>query len=501
MSDFPMQSYQALIEPLEELHQHASRLAEVHSQDIATVADSARDSATNLLHYLGMRQHDLRNLQKQLARLGLSSLGRMEGHAIDSIERILSILYQLTGSTPNVTLGSASVDLDAGERLLRAHTIDLFGEPSEENIRIMVTMPSEASQDKSLIERLVLAGMQTMRINCAHDEPDDWLKMIAFLREAESKTGRRCRIYADLAGPKIRTGMIQGKKKFLRLKTGEHLFLTRPNTVGHSGSDSKKKDHESHPPSIPCTFLEAFETAKPGERIFFDDGRIGGIIQAVSQDRIDVKITSAKEGGAKLREEKGINFPDTNFTIPALTDKDLENLKLLCHHVDMFGLSFVRSPEDVQGLIEQLGLNSASDVGVVLKIETRQAFEKLPMLLLSAMKSPPVGVMVARGDLAVELGFDRLAEVQEEILWLCEAAHVPVIWATQVLETLAKKGLPSRAEVTDAAMSGRAECVMLNKGPHIVEATQFLANILTRMGAHHTKKRSMLRKLKISEME
>jgi pyruvate kinase len=135
----------------------------------------------------------------------------------------------------------------------------------------------------------------------------------------------------------------------------------------------------------------------------------------------------------------------------------------------------------------------------VLKIENRQAFEDLPRLLLTALRYPPMGVMVARGDLGVELGFERMAEVQEEILWLCEAAHVPVIWATQVLEGLAKKGLPSRGEVTDAAMGSRAECVMLNKGTYIVKTVKFLDDVLVRMRDHHLKKTSMLRKLKVSE--
>jgi pyruvate kinase len=106
--------------------------------------------------------------------------------------------------------------------------------------------------------------------------------------------------------------------------------------------------------------------------------------------------------------------------------------------------------------------------------------------------------MVARGDLGVELGFERLAEVQEEILWLCEAAHVPVIWATQVLESLAKDGTPSRAEVTDAAWSTRAECVMLNKGPHIVRTITFLRDVLARMGAHRDKGTSLMRRLDVA---
>ena len=107
--------------------------------------------------------------------------------------------------------------------------------------------------------------------------------------------------------------------------------------------------------------------------------------------------------------------------------------------------------------------------------------------------------MVARGDLGVEVGFERLSEVQEEILWLCEAAHVPVIWATQVLESLAKGGMPSRAEVTDAAMGSRAECVMLNKGPYIRETLRFLIDVLGRMEEHQHKKTSRLRKLRVSD--
>jgi pyruvate kinase len=106
--------------------------------------------------------------------------------------------------------------------------------------------------------------------------------------------------------------------------------------------------------------------------------------------------------------------------------------------------------------------------------------------------------MIARGDLAVECGFERLAKVQEEILWICEAAHVPVVWATQVLETLAKNGMPSRAEITDAAMGHRAECVMLNKGPHVGGAVRTLADILNRMDAHQFKKRAMLRELHLA---
>jgi pyruvate kinase len=137
-------------------------------------------------------------------------------------------------------------------------------------------------------------------------------------------------------------------------------------------------------------------------------------------------------------------------------------------------------------------------LGLVLKIETKLGFEALPAILLETLCRRPLAVMIARGDLAVELGFDRLAEVQEEILWLSEAAHVPVIWATQVLESLAKTGLPTRAEISDAAMAVQAECVMLNKGPYISEAVKVLASILRRMESHQYKKRQLYRPLKVS---
>ena len=159
-------------------------------------------------------------------------------------------------------------------------------------------------------------------------------------------------------------------------------------------------------------------------------------------------------------------------------------------------MSFVQHGRDIEALHAHLATLGAGSVGIILKIETRRAFENLPDLLLSAMGSQAAGVMIARGDLAVECGYERLAEVQEEILWAAEAAHMPVVWATQVLETLAKTGRPSRAEITDAAMGERAECVMLNKGPYILDAMRTLDDILSRMQSHQAKKRSLLRALK-----
>jgi pyruvate kinase len=187
------------------------------------------------------------------------------------------------------------------------------------------------------------------------------------------------------------------------------------------------------------------------------------------------------------------------LTLPALTDNDVALLPFIARHADLLGYSFVRRPADIHLLQTALGRIDATELGIVLKIETRKAFESLPNLILAAMRSPRVGVMIARGDLAVECGYERTGELQEEIMWIAEAAHVPVIWATQVLEHLAKGGQLSRAEITDAAMAERAECVMLNKGPYVIEAVKVLDDVLRRMQRHQAKKSALLRPLTIAD--
>jgi pyruvate kinase len=249
---------------------------------------------------------------------------------------------------------------------------------------------------------------------------------------------------------------------------------------------------------IGCTLSEVFADVQVKEPIWFDDGKIGGRIIRTAADAIEFEITHAGPLGSKLGADKGINLPESRLSLPSLTAKDIEDLAFVVKHADMVGYSFVRTPKDVVQLREYLHDFGGDQLGIVLKIETRQAFDHLPELLLAAMCSPRVGVMIARGDLAVECGYERLAEVQEEILWFCEAAHLPVIWATEVLAHLAKDGVPSRAEITDAAMGERAECVMLNKGPHVVDAVHTLDDILKRMADHQVKKRSMLRPLKLA---
>jgi pyruvate kinase len=528
------------------------------------------------LHYLALRHHELRDVQFALIERGLSSLGILD------------------------------------QQLLAQASYALFGEhPVLREARIMVTMPAEAAEGYTLLSELLEAGMDVMRINCAHDNADAWQQMIANLRLAEARTHQQCRVQLDLAGPKLRTGTlgvvgrviklkpvrdvfghvhlpgriwlipqgevavvsdfpalevagadfnntqvgdylvlqdardaprqlrIAAKHQHARLVTTDHtvylqentqltferhgkafgagslinvhevtpplalsvddiLVLTRADTAG-SPAQQATDDAPTASARIHCTLAEAFLVVREGQQVWLDDGKIGGIVEHNDGDEISVRITQTPPGGAKLRAEKGINFPDTVFDSPALTDKDVADLETMAGKVDMVALSFVRTPQDVANLQAHLQRLGIPGTGIVLKIENRAAFENLPAILLMAMRSPTIGVMIARSDLAVEVGFERLSEVQEEILWLCEAAHIPVIWATQILEGMAKKGAPSRAEVSDAAMSIRAECAMLNKGSNIVETVRFLDGILQRMEGHYHKRRLMMRPLSVCQ--
>jgi pyruvate kinase len=576
-----------------------------------------RQSARNLIHYLSLRRHDIRELQEDLGRLALSSLGRLESHVMATLDALMALLHKIAGKNwQGRAIEETFAEFDSGSALLEKHTVESLGEaPPNRNVRIMVTMPSEAADDPILVRNLLDRGMNIMRVNCAHDSAAEWLRMVENLRAAQKETGKACKIAFDLAGPKLRTGpvspspgiirwkpvrnelgqvtrsayltfcsenyssedetiaipvkgsifrhaqaghtieltdtrgrtrtllvvevsrsscvctndrtgyVIQGTnlqlyrgkellyedevgalpevENSISLSVGDDLLLTQVEVPGKP-AENEEDEVDYQPAQIGCSLSAVFSDAKPGERIFFDDGKIEGVIRAVHKDdaqpRLAVKITNAANGTAKLRAEKGINLPDTKLNISALTPKDREDLEFATKYGDLVSLSFVRRPEDVAELIRELDCLGATQTGIILKIENRPAVEALPRILLRAMGRPATAVMVARGDLGVEIGFERMAEVQEQILWICEAAHVPVIWATQVLESLVKRGLPSRSEVTDAAMSGRAECVMLNKGPHILLALDFLCDVLCRMEGHQTKKSALMRKLSVAEM-
>lgn len=597
---------QALIDQLWALREEMLTAEAQREQTLALVSDEYRASARNLVHYLVLRQQDRRAIQEELARLGLSSLGRSEAHVLANLDKVIGALHALSGQQWQERSAEEPVGLQESQRLLRQHSTMLLG-PGQPGraVRIMVTLPSEAAKDYGLVHSLVESGMNLARINCAHDNAEAWGAMAANVRRAATEQGVPVRILMDLGGPKLRTGHLpaapavlkikpvrdlygrvihnarlrlypegeplneqeaqetgpvlavnpnwlaaletgesirlvdaRGKQRCLRvverdeagvfveseqtvylvphtcleragechetrvtdisglperagslmLKAGDFLRVTRPD------SDAYAEDNDSIQ-SISCTLPEVFTQVHFGERIYFDDGKIGGVIREASEEGLLVEIVRTGPNGSRLIGDKGINLPDSQLVLPALTARDIEDLYAVAQHADLVGLSFVQDTSDVTGLHELLDGLDAQNIGMVLKIETRRAFENLPELMLAAMSSRCAGVMIARGDLAVECGYERLAEVQEEILWAAEAAHMPVIWATQVLEKLAKTGQPSRAEITDAAMGERAECVMLNKGPHIHEAVRVLDDILRRMNSHQDKKRSLLRAL------
>lgn len=281
-------------------------------------------------------------------------------------------------------------------------------------------------------------------------------------------------------------GGIAPVRSRLSLETGDQLVLTSdltPVELPAPGGVAR----------IGCTLPEATAALQPGDPVLFDDGMITAVVERVTSSEATLRVTRTKPGGQRLAAEKGINLPDTVLPVTALTAEDDAHLPFIAEHADLVAVSFIRTADDVAHVLDRLEAAGAEKLGVVLKIETRQGFENLPAILLTAMRHPRIAVMIARGDLAVEIGFERLAEVPRQILALCEAAHVPTIWATQVLETLAKTGQPSRAEITDAAAGQRAECVMLNKGPHIIDAIGALDDILARMGEVQTKSRTLMR--------
>lgn len=464
--------------------------------------DADRDaSARNLLQYLALRGHDLRELQDPLVALGLSSLGGSEGHVQASVDAVLDALSAIARRPSESSSRSAPIGFARSRDVLAARTAALLGPvPRRRPTRIMVTMPTEAASDAALVREMLLAGMDCMRINCAHDSAPEWRAMRDNLRLAEDDTRRRARLLVDLPGPKLRTGPLAAqptrdrKGDYLRLGIGDRLLLTRTAEVAASHLRG------SPPARIGCSLPEAFAVTRPGHHIWLDDGKLGGVVEAVDQDSIELRITSAGLKGAKLRAGKGINLPDAVLEIDLLGSHSTDALCFAAECADIVGLSFVSRAHEVQRVDEYLNQHGRPEIGIILKIETRRAFKNLPGMLLAALGGErPAGVMIARGDLAVECGYERLAEVQEQILWLCQAAHVPVIWATQVLDQLAKTGRPSRAEITDAAMGVHAECVMLNKGPRIVEAISVLDDILRRMDRHHRKKRSLLPQLQASD--
>ncbi len=573
-------------------------------------------SGLNLIHYLALRERDESGLQDELGALGLSSLGRSGAHVLASLHAVRHAVRALRGREGKRKKGPVSGK--RGEKLIKRHTRDLLGRKVKGSAaRIMVTLPLEAADDPKLVRDILEAGMNCARINCAQGGPAEWARMLANLERARKATGRACRAFMDLSGPKIRTGplapgprvlAIRPKKDlrgmvvkaapvvlvpedevapppeaeeggdpvvpispalFRALRPGSALAFTdtrsRPGRFevvevegsvaralcpasvyletglavtleaggaqgpGAAGSAAltgaigllpsqddpivlrpgdtlvvhrdlrpgeparpASRGRPAAPAHVACTFPQVFDDVRAGESIVLDDGKARGFIREVRDGELDVEITAAPREGMKLRGSKGINLPDSRLRIPSLTEQDRKDLRFIAAHADGVDVSFVNHPDDVEDLLDELDKVGGRHLGLILKIETKQGFRNLPGILLAAMEWPRVGVMIARGDLAVEAGWVDLARLQEEILSLCEAAHVPVVWATEVLDKLAKKGTPTRSEISDVVMAERAECVMLNKGPYIVDAIRTLEDVLDSVQSWQRKKTTLL---------
>ena len=420
-------------------------------------------------------------LQRALAAHGLSSLGRSEARVLPALDALLATLARLIGldAPPYPT----QAEMTAGERAIEHGCAVIFG-PAERHpkSRILVTLPAEAEEDSELIERLMAAGMNCARINCGHDDAAIWARMIANIRKAEAKLGRRCPVLMDLCGPKCRISRVMGSKN-PRLYRGDRLYVVR------DAREAKKGEI-----SVTINFPHLVEQLSIGDQLSIDDGVALARVRSVSAGEAEVEICAARSKGIALKTDKGINLPSSCRGLPVLTTKDFKDLDFIALNADLVGFSFVQRPDDIELLQEHLAIRrkGLSPQTLVLKIETPEAVKNLPRLILQSAARNPTAVMIARGDLAVEIGFARLSEIQEEILWLCEAAHSPVIWATEVLSRFVKEGVMSRPETTDAAVSQQADCVMLNKGPHLAEAVAFLDGILRRMDRHQAKKSARL---------
>jgi len=281
------------------------------------------------------------------------------------------------------------------------------------------------------------------------------------------------------------------------------LIPTQPRRVTLSVGDRFFMSESGQPADATHIALALAEPAligqvKPGERIVLDDGRITAVAEASEADGLRCRVTSLVKPRVRLQSGKGIAFPDSDLILDNLGSADEDALAFALEFADAVGVSFVNASADVARIGNRIRTAGKSGFGMILKVETRGALRDLPGILFEALKYDPVGLMIARGDLAIDVGFERLAEMQEELLWFGEACHLPVVWATQVLESVAHTGSPTRAEVTDAAMSMRAECVMLNKGPYIATANRLLADIIRKMEAHQYKKRALYRPLSLA---
>jgi len=293
--------------------------------------------------------------------------------------------------------------------------------------KIVATM-GPASSRRDVLDALIAAGVDVFRLNFSHGSPDSHAAMADAIRRAARDGERVVAIMQDLAGPKIRTGRLEGGGS-LRLREGDLLQIGVGEFMGRAGV-------------VSTTYAELARSARAGDRLLLDDGRIELQVESSDGDTITTRVTN----GGDLGEHKGINAPGVALPASAMTPKDVEDLRFgLELGVDLVAVSFVQSAADVQRTREVMTAAGRS-VPIIAKIERPQAVENVESIL-----EVSDGVMVARGDLGLELPLERVPRIQKEIVRQARMRGVPVIVATQVLESMRTEPRPTRAEVSDAA--------------------------------------------------
>ncbi|HKE06410.1 MAG TPA: pyruvate kinase [Candidatus Acidoferrum sp.] len=312
-----------------------------------------------------------------------------------------------------------------------------------------------------MIRRLMQAGMDVARLNFSHGTHQMHAQSIAMLHAAAAELGKTIGILADLQGPKIRTGALAGGGT-VNLRSGQQFVITTAKILG----DSTR---------VSTIFRPLPREVKSGDRILLSDGLIELRVEKVSGQKVICRVVN----GGELGEHKGINLPGVKLRVPALTEKDRQDLRFaLAHGVDYIAVSFVRRAEDIQ-LAKSLIRRARKDTPVIAKLEKPEAIENLEEILRISD-----GVMVARGDLGVEMNPERVPVVQKSIIARAREFRRPVITATQMLESMTQNPRPTRAEASDVANAifDGSDAVMLSaetaSGKYPIEAVSMMARII-----------------------
>jgi len=333
--------------------------------------------------------------------------------------------------------------------------------PTNKKTKIVATL-GPATSSKDTLKRMLQEGVNVFRINFSHADYKDVKERVQMIRELNEEEGFNAAILADLQGPKLRVGVM--KEEVVVSEGDEITFVTGKPFKGTS--ERVYMNYETFPQDV-----------KAGERILLDDGKL--IFEVVNTNKKDEVITKVIQGGP-LRSKKGVNLPNTNISLPALTEKDIQDAKFACElGVDWMALSFVRHAEDLMELQKLISEHSEFKIPIVAKIEKPEGVENIDKIVAYCD-----GLMVARGDLGVEIPAQEVPLIQKKLVLTAKKARIPVIIATQMMETMITSLTPTRAEVNDVANSvmDGADAVMLSGetsvGQYPVQVIQKMAQIL-----------------------